>query len=73
MLKWMCSAGGLGCCIGVNVLQSAVCGVTRMFHCWFYAVGFVWLQSIVNDLMDALDHRKYEAIQLTFKQVGHMP
>lgn len=26
-------------------------------------------QSIVHDLMDALDHRKYEAIQLTFKQV----
>ncbi|KAK7110449.1 structural maintenance of chromosomes protein 3-like [Littorina saxatilis] len=27
-------------------------------------------ESIVNDLMDALDHRKYEAIQLTFKQVS---
>nr|KAG5687962.1 hypothetical protein BaRGS_023086 [Batillaria attramentaria] len=27
-------------------------------------------ESIVHDLMDALDHRKYEAIQLTFKQVS---
>ena len=73
MLKGICFASGLGCCIGVNVLQSAVCCIMRMFHCWFYVVGFVWLQSIVNDLMDALDHRKYEAIQLTFKQVGCMP
>ncbi|XP_076467825.1 structural maintenance of chromosomes protein 3-like [Babylonia areolata] len=27
-------------------------------------------ESIVHELMDALDHRKYEAIQLTFKQVS---
>lgn len=31
-----------------------------------------YLQSI-QDLMFHLDQRKYEAIQLTFKQVGRMP